>query len=99
RAVDVGEDIEHPLVIADAGRPDTAPVDIPAFAREGGAKIEPVDRIAGQVPVHQIPGMHDLDGRVHVHGGTGEVIVSTDANDVWVLEFLMEEGVRIGAVS
>ena len=99
RAVDVGEDVEHALVIADAGRPDAPAVDVPAFQAKGRAEVEPVDAVAGQFPVHQVLGMHDLHRRVHVHGGAGEVIVVADADDVGVLELLVEQRIRVGAVA
>ena len=50
RAVDVGEDIEHPLVIADAGRPDAPAVDIPAVQTIRRAKVEPVHRSSPPAP-------------------------------------------------
>ena len=43
--------------------------------------------------------MHQLNGGVHVHGGAGEVIVLADADDVGVLELLVEQGVGVSAVA
>ena len=98
-AVDVGEDVEHALVIADAGRPDAPAVDVPAFEPERRAEVQPVHAVADQFPVHQVLGMHDLHRRVHVHGGAGEVVVFADADDIRVLELLVEQRIRVGAVA
>ena len=99
RAVDVGEDVEHPVVIADARRPDAPAVDVSAFQAIGGAEVEPVDAVAGQFPVHQVPGVQDHQARVHVHRGAGEVIVLADANDVRVFKLLVEERIGVRAVA
>ena len=98
-AVDVGEDIEHALVIADAGRPDTLAVDVPSFEPERRAQVQPIHAVAGEFPVHQILGMHDLNGRVHVHGGAGEVVVLAHTNNIGILELLVEQRIGVGTIA
>ena len=98
-AVHVGENAEHPVVIADAGCPDAATIDIPSFKAIGLAKIKFVRAIADEIPVHQIRGMHDLNRRVHMHRGAREVKVMADADHIWVFKLLVEQRVRVGTIA
>ena len=43
--------------------------------------------------------MHQLHGGVHVHRGAGEVVVLADANDIGILELLVEQGIGVSAVA
>jgi len=42
--------------------------------------------------------MHDLDRRVHVHGGVGEVIVIGHTGNVRVFKLLVGQRIRVGAL-
>jgi hypothetical protein len=72
---------------------------LPAFEAESRAKVQPVHAIAGEFPIHQVPGMHQLKGRVHVHRCLCQIIVFTHADDVGVLELFVEQGIGIRAVA
>ena len=48
-AIDVGENVKHAVVIADAGRPNAPTVNIPAFEAKGRPKIEPVRAITDEL--------------------------------------------------
>jgi hypothetical protein len=74
-------------------------MDVAVFQAEGRAEVEPVHAVAGEFPVHQVLGMHQLHGGVHVHGGAGEVVRVADADDVGVLELLVEQRVGVSAVA
>ena len=98
RAVVVGEDIEHPVVIPDARCPDASAVDVSAFHAVVPSKVVFIHAVAGQFPVHQVLGMHEDDCRVHVHRRAGNVIIVADTNGVGVFEFLIKQRVGISAV-
>jgi hypothetical protein len=98
-SVDIGKDVEHAVVVADAWRPNAPAVYGPAFKAEGGAEVEAIHAIAGKFPVHKVLRVQDDKSGIHVHGGAGEIVIRTDANDVGILEFLIEQGIGIGAIA
>ncbi len=70
-----------------------------AFKPERRAEVELIHAVAGKFPVHQVLGMHELHGGIHVHRGAGEVVVLADADGVGVFELLVEQGIGVGAIA
>ena len=98
-AVDIGENVKRAVMVADAGRPDALAVDRSAFEAEPGSEVQTIDAVAGQLPVHQVPGVHHDQSRVHVHRRAGQVVVLADADDVGVLELFVEQRIGIRPVA
>ena len=86
-------------MIADARCPNALAVNVPTFESKRRSKVQSIHAVARELPVHQILGMHQLHGRVHVHRGAGQVVVAADADDIRILELFVEQRIRIGAVA
>ena len=71
----------------------------PRFESEGRAKVQAIHAVAGEFPVHQVLGVHQLHSGVHMHRRAGEVVIVADADDVGVLELLVEQGIGVGSVA
>ena len=99
RAIDIAENKEHAFVKADARSPDSPTVNVPAFQAIGWSQIEFVGAIAREFPIHQVLGMQDLDRRIHVHGGAGQIIVLADADDIRVFKFPVKQRIGVRAVA
>ncbi len=97
--IDVGEHVKRTVVITQARGPDAAAVNVAAFQPVGRSKVEPIRAVPNQLPIHEILGMHELNRGVHVHRGTGKVIIVADTDHVGVFEFLVEKRIRVRSVS
>lgn len=99
-SVDIGEDIELPVVVADAGSPDTLSIRLfSVLQTEFVTHLEAVETIAQETPVYQILGVEHYDAWRAMHGGAGQVEVITHSDEVGVRKLVVEEGVGKGAVA
>ncbi len=77
-ALHVGVDQPEAAVgVAEAGGPDAAAVGLAAHVELAGA----VERAGDEAPVHQVPGVVDLDAGVPLEGRGGDEVVGADADD------------------
>ena len=97
--VDVREHVEHAVVVTDARRPDAPPIDAPALQSVRRPKVKLVCTVAGEFPVHQVFGVHQNYGGVHVHRRAGEIIILAHTDHIGVFELLIEQWVGIGPVA
>ena len=100
-AVDIGEDIEATVGVADARCPDSLSIDfLVVLQREGFViKIETVKAVTDVLPVHEVLGVEDDQSWHSVHRGSGEVVVVAHPKDIRVGKLVVEQGIREGAVA
>ena len=100
-AVDICKHIELPIRIANSRCPDSLTVDLLMVLQRKGivVEIEAVKAIADILPVHQVLGMEDNESRYGMHRSTGQIVVITHAQDIWVRELVVEERICKGSVT
>ncbi len=98
--VDVREDIEFPVMIANARCPDALSVCLfMVFEAELVAHVESRQAITGELPVHQVARVQHHKPRQTVHGGACKVIVVAHTYDVRVGKLVIKQGIGIGPVT
>lgn len=71
----------------------------PSRRSAGSAKSKLVETVAPLFPVDEIAGVEDIYAGNGVHGGTGEIVVVADTQDIGVGKFIIEKGIGKGAVA
>ena len=98
--VDVREDVELPVMIANARCPDALSVCLfMVFEAELVAHVESRQAITGELPVHQVARVQHHKPRQTVHGGACKVIVVAHTYDVRVGKLVIKQGIGIGPVT
>ena len=100
-SVDVGEYVELPIGVADAGCPDALSVNF-LMVLQGELvfrKVEAVEAIGGELPVHQVLRMKNHQAGHGMHGGASQVVVVTHTDDVRVRELVVEQRISKRAVA
>ena len=100
-AVDVGEDVELSVGIAYGGSPDALSVYLLVVAEPEGIvlEVEAVEAVADVLPVDEVARVEDDESGHGVHGGSGQVVVIADTDDVGVGELIIEERIGEGPVA
>ena len=94
-AVDVGEDIELSVGIADTWCPDALTVNLlMVLQRETVVgEVEAVEAIGDVLPVDEVLGVEDNQSGNGMHGGACQIVVVAHPQDVGVAELIVEQGV------
>ena len=100
-AVDVRENVELSVGIADGWRPDALTVDLLVVLQGEGIVVEvkAVEAIRDVLPVDQVLRVKDDEARHRVHCGTCQIIVIAHPQDVGIGELVVEQWVGIGAIA
>ena len=98
--VDIGEDIELSVVIADGRRPDTLSVSLLAIAEiEIIRIIQSVEAIRREFPVHQILGMQHHQSRHTVHRSTCQIVILPHSDNIRVRKLIIKQRVCKGTIT
>ena len=98
-SVDIREDIELAVVIADGRCPDTLSIRLlPVSEIEVIRIIEPVEAVGGEFPVHEILGMEHHQARNRVHRGTRQIVILSYSDDIRVRKFIIKQRVGKGTI-
>lgn len=99
--VDIGEDVKLAVMKPYAGGPDALTIYLTAVLQGESrvGKVETVEAVAPLFPVDEVAGVEDIYAGNGVHGGTGEIVVVADTQDIGVGKFIIEKRIGKGAVA
>ena len=99
-SVDIREDIELSVVIADGRRPDTLSVSLLTVSEiEVIRIIQSVEAIRRKFPVHQILGMQHHQSRHTVHRGTRQIVILPYSDNIRVRKLIIKQRVCKGTIT
>jgi len=99
-AVNVRKDVELPIGVTDARRPDALTVYF-LVVSEGESivvEVEAREAVTYVLPVDEVLGVQDNKPGNGVHSSPGKVVVLANANDIGVGKLVVKERVGVGAV-
>ena len=99
-SVDIGEDIEFPIMITDTRCPYTLSVSLlTVFEAKLVAKSKEILHcVAAEAPVDEVLRMKYDYTRQTVHSGAGKIIVLSHPDNIGVTEFIVEQGIGVSAI-
>jgi len=99
-AVDIGEDMEFTIEVANARGPDALSVGFLTILQTemGVVDLQPVESIATEVPVHQIFRFQHHKSWITMHGCSNQIERITHSNQIRVGKLIIEQGIGVGAV-
>ena len=98
-SVDIREDIELAVVIADGRCPDTLSIRfLPVSEIEVIRIIESVEAVGREFPVHEIFGMEHHQYRHAMHRGTRQIIILPHSDDIRIRELIIKQRVGKGTI-
>ena len=99
-SVDIGEDIELSVVIADGRRPDTLSVSLLAIAEiEIIRIIKAVETIGRELPIYEILGMEHHQSRHTVHRSTCQIVILPYSDNIRIRKLIIKQRIGKGTIT